>query len=109
MQHKRVVTGTAIDRDFGAVILDSIVAGAGTDGVVAAAAIDGIGSRAAGNGIGAGRTGDRDARRGAQRTRIDILEIRDVDGIAGGLIGRAEIDGGRRLQLQRILARFRRR
>ena len=46
------------------------------------------------------RAGDRQRRR--HRRGIDVLEIGDVDGIADGLVGIAEIDGRGGLQDQRV-------
>src|SRR5450755_952438 len=65
-----------------------------------AGAVDGVVAGTAGDGVGRRRTGDGQRRR--QRRTIDVLEVGDVGGIAGGLVGIAEVDDGRRLQDQRI-------
>ena len=53
--------------------------------------------------LAAGGAGDRRGRR--QRRGIDVLEIRDVGGVAAGLIGVAQIDRAGRLEHQRVDAR----
>ena len=55
LHHQRVDAGAAVDRGFGAVIGDGVVAGAGDDGVGATGAVDGIIAGAAGDDVGAGR------------------------------------------------------
>ena len=58
LYHQGIGPGTAIDRDFGAVIIDGIVACAGVDDISAAAAMDDVVARSGGDRIGAGRTRD---------------------------------------------------
>ena len=83
--HQGVDAAAAIDRGFGAVIGDRVVAAAGGDDVGAAAAVDGVVAGAAGQDVGAGRAGQRDADR--QRRGVDILEIGNRRRIARSLIG----------------------
>ncbi len=99
-QHQRIGAGAAVDRGLGALIGDGVVAGIGIDDVGAARAIDRVVAQAARDRVGAGRTGDRNA--GGQRRGVHILEIRDVGGIAAGLIGRAENDGRGGFEQQRV-------
>ena len=106
LQLQRVDAGAAIDRRFGAVIGDGIVAAPGADDVGAAAAVDGVVA-----GTGRDRVGEADAvteSADRQRAGVEVFEIRDVDVVAGGLVdvGRdGEIDRGgpaRGRQHQRI-------
>ena len=89
----------SIDR-FGAVEGHGVVAGPGIDDIGATGTVDGVVARPADDGVGADRTDDRHARR--QRRRIDILEVGDRDGVAGGLVDIAEIDIGDCAKRQRV-------
>ena len=102
-QDERVRARAAVDRCFGAVIGDDIVAPAGVDDIGAAAAVDGVGARAAGEDVGPGGSRQRDARR--ERGGVDILEMDDGDAVAEGLIRRVgEIDRDGRFQHERVHA-----
>ena len=109
LQHERVHARAAVDNELRAVIVDDVVAAASMDDVVAAAAVDGVVARARDDDIGAGRTGDLDG--GRENRRAQVLEIRDVDGVARRLIGAGgggEIDGGdpaRGVEDQRVASR----
>ena len=107
-QHQRVGAGAAVDRRFGAVIGHGVVAAAGIDHVGAAAAIDRIVARAGRDGVGARRSRHGHRRRDARRGQV--LEIRDADAVAGGLVdagGDREVDrrnAAERRQRQRVAA-----
>ena len=79
---------------------DRVVARTGCDHVEAAGTVDRVGARAAGDDIGRSGTGDRDI--GGQGRGVDILEVRDPDGIADRLVCGGEIDRGGGLQNERI-------
>ena len=99
-KHQHIGSGAAIDRGFRAAIGDRIVARTGIDGIRAARSIDRIVARAARDRVGGRGTRDRDGR--CNKRRIDIQEVGDVDRVAGGLVGVAEVDRGRSMQLQGI-------
>ena len=72
-----------------------IVAAAGVDDVRAAAAVDGVVARTGRDDIG--RTRPRDPQRRREDRGVQVLEVRDLDIVARGLIdagGDGEIDGG---------------
>ena len=85
LHHQRVGADAAVDRVFGAVIGNRVVARAGVDDVDAAAAVDDIVARARRDHVGRGRAGDGQ-RRGDDR-RVEVLEIGDADAVADGLVG----------------------
>ena len=102
-EDKRVIGArAAVDRDFGTVISDPVVAAACGDDVGAAAAIDGIFARAARQQIGGARPRDRRALRGGKRGGVDILEAADGRQIAARLVEPVEIDRHARVENQRI-------
>ena len=84
-QHQRVGAGAAVDRDFGAVIRHGVVAAAGVDDVGAAAAVDGV---VAGTGVIV-LAAEEPVTVSAVviDRRVEVLEIGDAGGIAGGLVG----------------------
>ena len=75
LQGERVVSASAVDRDFRAMVGDDVVARARVDDVGAAVAVDGVGARARRDDTRAGGTGDREG--GGQRGGVQILEIED--------------------------------
>ena len=83
--HQRIDAGPGIDRRFGAVIGDRIVARAGVDDIGAAAAIDGVVAGAGQDRVGHARAGNGE--RGRQGAGVEVLEVRDGDGIARRLVG----------------------
>ena len=99
-KHQRVAAGTAIDGDFRAVVGNRVVSGARRDDIGATGTVDRVRPRAARDDIGRRRTGDGNA--GRHSAGIDILEVRHIDTIATGLVGRAEVDGGGRIQDQGV-------
>ena len=101
--HQRVVVDTTIDQRLRAAIGHRIVAGTGMNDVGAAGTVDHIIAGAAGNRVGGHRAGDRHT--GRERGRIDILEIGDIDGVAGGLVGVAKVDGDRGRKIERVGSR----
>src|SRR6185295_1046308 len=71
------------------------VAGPGIDHIRPGAAMDDVIARARDNPVGGGRS--RDGQRRRHRTGVEILEVRDADGIAGCLVhagGNSEVDRG---------------
>ena len=104
LEKQRVRTSAAVNRNFGAVIGDRILAGPAIDDVAAAHAIDDVGASAAGDRIRRRRTRDRHALRGRQRRRINIFEIADIDRIAGRLVGTGQVHGDSAFQNQGVIA-----
>ena len=105
-QDQGIVAGAAVDRDFGIVVGDRIVAGSGVDDIGAAAAIDDIVAGTRRNRVGRRRT--RDRQRGRNHRGIQVLEIGDGDRVAGGLVdagrdGKIDRrDAARRRERQRV-------
>ena len=98
--HERVYVSTAADTRFGTVIDDLVVAGAAVDDVGAATAVDRVGAGTASENVRSSRTGYGNA--GRERGRIDVLKIRDIDGVARRLIGVGKVDRNSHAQGQRV-------
>ena len=99
-EDQRIGSGATIDRNFGAVVGDCVIAATRGDDVRTARAVDGVVAGTAGDDIRARRAGDRD--RGGQRRRIHVLEVRNVGCVARGLIGVGKIDRRRGSHQQRV-------
>ena len=84
LEDQGVDARAAIQGQLRAVIDDRVVARARGDDVGAAIAVDRIPPAAADDEVGAGRARDREALR--QGARVEVLEIRDVDVVAKGLV-----------------------
>ena len=65
--HQRIIAASAVDRDFGAPIVDAVIARAGGDDIRPASAMDGVIARTCGDRVGPGRA--RDGKRRRHRTR----------------------------------------
>ena len=102
VDQQRIGAEAAIDQDFGASVVDRIVATSRIDDVGAAAAIDDIGARTARDHVGLCVARDRNALCGRKRAGIDIPEAGGIDRIADGLVHGTQIDRGDGLELQGV-------
>ena len=84
-EDERVGARSAVERGFGSVIRNRVVAATGEDRVSAATAVDGICARSGDNRVRSRRTDNVDRR--SQDRPVDVLEIRDCDSVARGLVG----------------------
>ena len=90
VENQGVDAGPAVEGGFGSVVMNDVVAGPGADDVRAAAAVDAVVTRARRDRIRA--RGTRDGNRRREDGGVEALEVGDVDGIAGRLVGSR--DGG---------------